>query len=111
MKPYKVCAHKQNRYVNGRGGGGGGGGGSGGGCAYTPVISEQGRGDSDEGEDEVEGEEVPGNNGASQLHTAEQGNGECNDQGLPSLHSIDTSKDVDGIAAEHCQHPHVHIIE
>ena len=37
--------------------------------------------------------------------------GHGNDEGLAGLHTINPSKNVDGIGTKHGKHPHVHIVK
>ncbi len=48
---------------------------------------------------------------SGEFHHVEDEDGQRDNDGLPHLHSVNTGKNVDGIGAEHSQHPHVHIIE
>ena len=46
-----------------------------------------------------------------QLHDIENDNRRCYDNGLTTLHAVDTSENVDGIGTENSQHAHINIVE
>ena len=78
---------------------------------YVPVVHEEGERDGEEGEEEVEGEEVFGAPGARQLHEVEEDDGGSYDHRLADLDPVYPGQDVDGIGTEHCQHTHVQVVE
>ena len=41
----------------------------------------------------------------------EDSNGGGNDDGLANLQTVDARQDVDGVGAEHGQHPHEHVVQ
>jgi len=74
-------------------------------------VFQQGKGDSDERQDKVDGEQVLGSPRPGQLNQVEEEDRTSNDRRLSHLDAIDPREDVDGIGAEHRQHPHVQVVE
>lgn len=79
----------------------------------SPIVFEQRQGNSEEGEEKKYWEEVLVNWNLvdKALHYVEGENAGCNHSRLASLQTIDTSQNIDGIGAEHCQHTHVNVVE
>lgn len=45
------------------------------------------------------------------LNDVKNDDGAGDDEGLSNLQAIDAGKDVDCVGAEHCKHPHVHVVK
>ena len=77
----------------------------------SPVVFEQSQRYGQERKDNVERECVLRGLDASQLNDIEGQYGEGYDDRLTHFNTIDTSKNVDGVGAEHSQHAHIHVVQ